>query len=218
MPVRKIKPGRFAITGRYPSIKTQSSHQFESSLERDFLTLLEFDENVRTYEVQPVTIFYWHINKQARYTPDIAVHYRECLNKKPILCEIKYKAELLIKSAYYEPKFKAATEYGIQNSFEFRIFTEEDIRTDYLKNVKFLSRYYHTSIDESVSEIILTELRQDILSIQDLLTDRSIATNERILFTVWQMLAKRILLCEMHQQIKMTSKIWSNSEQLNSHT
>jgi hypothetical protein len=76
MPVRKIKPGRFAITGRYPSIKTQSSHQFESSLERDFLTLLEFDEDVRSYEVQPVTIFYWHTNKQARYTPDIAVYSR----------------------------------------------------------------------------------------------------------------------------------------------
>lgn len=45
-PVRKIRPSNRSITGKWPSLKTNSSQHFESTLERDLITLLEFDDEV----------------------------------------------------------------------------------------------------------------------------------------------------------------------------
>src|SRR5438552_4172137 len=146
-PVRKIRPSSRSITGKHSSRKTNTIHQFESSLERDFLILLEYDDTVEDYGVQPVTIYYDLNGKTARYTPDIEVHYKPGLDKMPILCEIKYTSELQEKQAYYEPKFKAATEYACVHGYEFKVFTEKNIRTDYLQNIKFLSRYCETPIN-----------------------------------------------------------------------
>jgi len=47
---------------------------FESSLERDFLLLLDFDPEVVLYEEQPVTINYHDDQgRRRRYTPDVLV-------------------------------------------------------------------------------------------------------------------------------------------------
>src|SRR5947208_8398615 len=50
---------------------------FESSLERDFLLLLDFDPDVEFYEEQPVKITYHDDRGRRRtYTPDVFVRYR----------------------------------------------------------------------------------------------------------------------------------------------
>lgn len=212
-PIRKIKPSSRSITGKYSSAKTQSVHQFESSLERDFLTLLEFDDTVQDYGVQPLAIYYKHNRKTVRYTPDMVVHYMPALSKKPLLCEIKYEAELQGRREYYEPKFRAATEYGLINNYQFKIFTEKDIRTDYLVNVNFLSRYSRTAIDEKYLKIITAWLLQNpACTPKELLVFSTTEENARVLYTVWQMLAGRLIKCDMKTKLTMTSMIWKSQD------
>jgi hypothetical protein len=208
-PVRKIGPGYRSITGKHPSQKSQTILQFESSLERDFLTLLEFDEEVDYYGVQPLTIFYSHNEKPARYTPDVMVYYLPDLNKKPGLFEIKYQADLLEKTDFYEAKFNAAAEYAFTNNYEFTVITEKNIRTDYLKNIKFLSRYYKNFINPTLSTIVFTSIvKNAAVTPQAVIQSLPDKEKANTLYTIWQMLARKILCCDMEKQITMSSKIW----------
>ena len=210
-PVRRIRPSSRSITGKRPSQKTQTIQRFESTLERDYITLLEFDPTIEDYGMQPVTIPYVHEGKACRYTPDALVYYKPEAGKKPLLVEIKYAAELQEKKDYLEPKFNAATAYACANGLEFRVFTEVDIRTCYLRNIKFLSWYHHGPVDDSYSKIITAELTKTIPATpQGLLTSSTEAENATLLYTVWQMLARKMISCDMHQTLSMTSTLWNN--------
>ena len=59
MPVRKIPKNHLMVTGGYSSSKNTEIDAFESLLEKDYLLLLDFDESVRSFEVQPVHIPVW---------------------------------------------------------------------------------------------------------------------------------------------------------------
>lgn len=139
-PVRKIKPSSRSITGKRSSSKTNVSQHFESTLERDFLTLLEYDDKVDDYGVQPITIHYENKGRAARYTPDMLVYFKSHVAKKPLLVEIKYLADLKKDIELLKLKFRAADIYARENGLEFNVLTEADIRTAYLINVKFLSK------------------------------------------------------------------------------
>jgi hypothetical protein len=97
-PVRKIQPSTRSIRGQISSPKNGRASQYESSLERDLLQLLEFDDYVESYCEQPVTIEYVHEGVVRRYTPDVLVYYRSDLTVsaaiKPLLGEVKYRANL----------------------------------------------------------------------------------------------------------------------------
>jgi len=54
MGVRKIKKSYIFCTGYFVSKKNNNQITFESVLERDSYTILEFDNNVVYYEEQPV--------------------------------------------------------------------------------------------------------------------------------------------------------------------
>lgn len=72
MPVRKIGINTRSVTGRHGF----SGQQYESTLERDLLDLLEFDYNVDRYETQPLIITYVGGDGRIhRYTPDVLVLY-----------------------------------------------------------------------------------------------------------------------------------------------
>src|SRR2546421_5301425 len=92
MPVRIIPKNYRSLTGLVPNTRTQSMTAFESSLERDFLLLLDFDPDVEFYEEQPVKITYHDESGRRRtYTPDVFVRYRidplHTRHAQPHLCE-----------------------------------------------------------------------------------------------------------------------------------
>lgn len=57
-PKRHITKSHRAVSGKKPSKKTGKTHQNESTHERDFLTLVEFDDLIEKYVEQPFTIHY----------------------------------------------------------------------------------------------------------------------------------------------------------------
>jgi hypothetical protein len=69
--VARVIPKNYRnVTGRLASSKNRCLIGFESTLEKDFYLLLEFDPQVETFEEQPVTITYDDsTGKRHRYTP-----------------------------------------------------------------------------------------------------------------------------------------------------
>jgi hypothetical protein len=198
-----------SITGKHISRKTGTIHPFESALERDWLIVLEFDTEVEYYTTQPVTIHYLNNEEPARYTPDVIVYYKDELKKKPLLCEVKYEAELIEKADYYAPKFNAAHQYARNNGYLFETVTEKQIRTVYLENIKLLSRYYHAAINEGNAEVIHETLKKaSFLSINEVVgIDQE--HRSQLLYAVWQLLAGKRIGCDMNNKITMETLIWN---------
>lgn len=135
---RKIPIGTQAMTGSFLSSKNEEPVYFESRLEKDFYTLLEFDKRVKSYSEQLVRIEYYDNGRNRIYTPDVLVHFHK---EESCLCEVKFRSDLRDNFSAYKPKFRAANEYSISQGWKFKLVTEDHIRTDYLENAKFLMRF-----------------------------------------------------------------------------
>jgi hypothetical protein len=133
MPIRKIPKNYRNVTGIAASGKAIGSAQFESTLERDFLALLEFSSDVEIFEVQPVKIeWYDNLGTPRSYTPDALVTFAPATGKQPWLCEIKYRADIKKHWDTLHPKFIKGISYAKRHGWRFRIITEVEIRTPYL--------------------------------------------------------------------------------------
>jgi hypothetical protein len=143
MAVRKIPKNHLVVTGSFASSKNVHMDAFESLLEKEYMLLLDFDDQVERFDTQPITIPVPGILKG--YTPDVLVYYRPETStgqrRKPLLTEIKHSDDLRRNAGKYEAKFAAAEKYALDSGWEFRITTETDIRTPKLANIKFLREY-----------------------------------------------------------------------------
>jgi len=215
MPVRTIPKNYRSLTGLIPNTRTQSMTAFESSLERDFLLLLDFDPDVEFYEEQPVTITYHDASGRRRtYTPDVFVRYRidplHTRHTQPHLCEIKYRDDLRQHWAEYRPKFRAAHRYARQRDWHFRVVTERHVRTPYLANVKFLRSYQAIPLNDLYRTRLLTTL--SALGETDPASLLTAMSHDRwqhaqMLPMLWQLIATRQVGTDLHQPLTMQSRI-----------
>ncbi len=162
MPVRKIPKNYRNVTGKLVNTKSEGPAGFESTLERDFLSLLEFSPEVLRFEVQPVEINWIDLNgKFRKYTPDVLVYYGDGTDLKPTIFEVKYRSDLKKNWEKLKPKFIKALSFAKSRRWRFKIVSEKEIRTDFLKNVKFLIRFKcQSTYDSNHGEIILNALKK----------------------------------------------------------
>ncbi len=126
MSIRKIPKNYRNVTGVLTNPSMLTRHSFESTLERDYFFLLNFDTHVVSYEEQPIAISWQDaVGKERNYTPDVLVNYDNTVSK---LVEIKYRSELREKWSELKPKFKAAIAYCRQQGWRFKIITEIEVR------------------------------------------------------------------------------------------
>ena len=213
-PTRRITKSHWSVTGKKPSKKTGKTHRFESTLERDYLTLLEFDDLVEKYVEQPLTIRYSNDGKERSYTPDFLVIYKSSVNAKPVLSEIKYRADIQRHFSKYKPKFEAAAKFAYENGYEFKVITEEHIRTVHLQNAEFLNRYMHTEIDDKIASVLLAylqDLQQSTPETLIKLLENVDNCREELLYGLWQLVSTSKVSCNLNAPITMHSKIWLNS-------
>lgn len=138
MPIRNIPKNYRNVTGVAANSKSEGKAMFESTLERDWLTLLQFSAEVESFEVQPVKIKWVDAEgKNHTYTPDVLVYYHQA-GAKPLLCEVKYRDELRENWTQFKPKFQAAYRYAKDRGWRFKLITERRVRTTLLDNAKFL--------------------------------------------------------------------------------
>ena len=197
MAVRKIPKNYLFVTGGYSSRKSKEMDAFESLLEKDYLLLLDFDDAVESFEVQPVRIPVKGVPRG--YVPDVLVRYRpDPLTgevRKPLLAEVKRSDYLKLYAAKYAPKFSAATLYAQDLGWEFRTVDETEIRVPRLRNIKFLREYRNVDPVESDCIRVLQALEHhNGRSSSDRILDELAATDDERLHwlpVLWAMVRQK---------------------------
>lgn len=220
MPVRKIPMNSRSLTGKY-AVKGRPGETsgFESSLERDFMTILDFTIEVARWEEQPVEICYQDAAGRARrYYPDILVLYRRDVvparHMPHELCEVKYREDLRVNWAEYKEKFKAARRYAREQGWRFRIMTEREIRTDLLFNARFLLPYRrHKPGPGEIEQLMERIERLGETTPRELLS--GLSQNKwaqgRLISTLWYLLARRRLVADFTRPLSMETVIQENA-------
>ena len=109
-----------SVSGNYP-FKSEKTISFESTLERDFIVLMEFNPLVLDITEQPITIEYQNLNnRKASYTPDFKVDFLAESNI-PSSYIVEVKPRKFIKSNWVKlrEKFKLATSYAKEHGYIF---------------------------------------------------------------------------------------------------
>jgi hypothetical protein len=216
MPVRTIPKNSRSLTGKVIDFRSHRAVAFESALERDFYVLLDFDPTVTHFEEQPITIAYQDpLGARRTYTPDVLVHYRPEAQRDPrsVLYEIKYRDDLRTHWQDYRSKFKAARRYARTQDWIFRLITEREIRTPYLKNAKFLRQYHDRGPDRGDRHRLLA-----CLAVQGETTPETLLVSwspdrwehARLLPVLWSLIASGEIGADLTVPITMHSRIWSH--------
>lgn len=214
MPIRHIPKNYRNVTGVLSSAKATGPAQFESTLERDFYTLLEFAPEVSFYEVQPVAISWNDGLRSRRYTPDVIVFYREDTRPRlrTMLCEVKYRSELRDRWTELHPKLRSGVHYARQNSMRFKIITETEVRTPYLANAKFLLPFRREPVDADHASLLLAALRE-LRQASPAVLVAAVFCDEwhraALLPALWRLIGSFQIGADLHTPITMDSTIWS---------
>jgi hypothetical protein len=211
MPARKIPLNYRNITGYVQSDKSNDYTHFESSLERDALILTEFDKHILSFKTQPKKFYYDLNGKQHHYTPDIFVAYKDGMN---LYVEVKYRADLKKDWPTLKPKFKAIIHsLKSEPNTRFKIWTEAEIRTPYLKNVTFLLPYKKRPVEEyQVKTICKILYRMDSLTPNELLPlcSKDFITQAEFINSLWYCIANNLVKTDLFKPMTMDSPIWVN--------
>ena len=224
MPARHIPPRHRYLSGRVASSKVSTAQAFESSLEQDFLLMLEFDRGVDRFASQPITIRWRDQSRQRRYTPDVLVEYTPAMlnlhpHLKPTLFEVKPEAILRRDWDILKPKFRAAIRWCREYDCRFRLVTEKYIRTPYLSNIKFLMQFGNDRFrfaERQVQGNSQGSLRSVLFELgrttpQELLEavtpDKT--RHAELLPYIWHLVRCSAIGVDMKQPLTMKSPIWS---------
>lgn len=211
MPVRKVPKNYRNVTGIAAKTKAIGEAQFESPLERDFIALLEFSPEVVEYEVQPVQIDWKDSQGKPRYyRPDVRVQFREDLNRKPWLCEVKCRDDIRTHWDELSPKFRQGTRFAKQRGWVFHLVSEVEIRTSYLDNVRFLLPFKRRPVtDESIGDVLGTMEKLETTTperVLRLLSDDPWQQAEW-LPTIWHLVANWRIVVDLDCPLSMVSSI-----------
>jgi hypothetical protein len=217
MPTRKIPKNACNVTGVKSSKKSIGLAECESTLEYDFLTKVEFDSNVKSFEVQPIEITYvCELGKSRKYTPDVLIHFvRPTPNtngKLTWLCEVKSRRWIFENLKEFKPRWKAAIRLCNNKSWKFHLVSENEIRTPYLFNAKFLQPYKESVINVELTRSVSKKIDELRVSTPAALIQSCASSREnqgRALTTLWSLIASGYIGCDLNQKLTMNSTIWS---------
>lgn len=209
--IRDFGLKNFSLSGNITSIKKNDLVSFESSLERDYIYLLEFDNKILQYCEQPLRIYYKTKNKKSHYVPDFYVKYSD--GRPSELIEIKYSEDLLKNKKKLQDKFLAAKSFCNVNNINFKTLTEKEIRTDFLFNCKFLLGYKKPRFDinfeevEKLQYLIEDNTNSTPNSVINLL-NTDLEHKAQLLYILWYMISNDLVKCDLSSKLSMNSKIW----------
>ena len=213
MPARKIPKNYRNVTGIAASSKAIGQAGFESTLERDFLTLIEFSPDVEKFETQPVEIpWIDDKGKPRRYYPDVLIHYTESCERFPFLFEVKYRSDLAENWSEYKPKFKAALSYAKECGWRFKLITEVEIRTSLLDNARFLLPYRLQRSNGFEYTDFLLEMMQELRNSTPLELLARVSNDQwsqaRAIPSLWFLVATFQISCDLFKPLNMKSGLW----------
>jgi len=216
---RKIGYTYGSVSG-YFAFRREKSIAFESTLERDLLTLLEFNDSVNDVIEQPLTIEYTNENgRKVTYTPDFLIYFNEpstqtmLLSRKPLLIEVKPKKKLLHDWNKLKKKFKVAVKYAHENNMIFKIYDESRIRTPYLENILFLKKYQRLTYNKEESLNILSFVyNKGVVIVEEILEYLYVTQEDKLIALghIWHLVSTKKLLCSLEQPLSLTTTVYIN--------
>lgn len=214
MAVRKIPKNYLFVTGGYSSRKNEEMDAFESLLEKDYLLLLDFDDAVTGFEVQPVRIPVTGVPNG--YVPDVFVEYRHDLKtgeiRKPLLVEVKTAEDLVRNAEKYAPKFAAARQYADERGWEFRTVDQHEIRSSRLVNLKFLREYRNVTPSNDDIQTVLKHMQCVVGKSSSLVVLEALAPTDadklHWLPVIWSMALTRHLLTDLDKPFTGDVPLW----------
>ncbi|MPQ76828.1 TnsA endonuclease N-terminal domain-containing protein [Hydrogenovibrio sp. JE_KL2] len=214
MPARTIPKNYRNVTGIHASVKSEEQAMFESTLERDFITLLEFDNSIISFKVQPVEVKWTDQNgKNRSYFPDMLFKRKTKAGVEEVLVEVKYRSDLKEDWNELKPKLKAGLRYAKQHGWKFKIMTEVEIRTTLLKNAKFLRSFIRRGADrEGDMELIDSKLHELKRTTPKALLEKLAYSDwdkAALLPTLWYLVGTRQIGCDLQgEQLNMNTPIY----------
>ena len=157
---RKIKKNYRSITGHFPSIKNNTSIGFESKLEKAHFLILEFDNEVISYQEQPQIEIFFN-GKNQIYSADCYIKRVKNSSKKDSIVEVKYTNEIEKKKEYFEKRFESAKISANKLNLDFEVYTEQNHSEIYLDNLDFLYRYKLYPIGNKYENQIINLVKQN---------------------------------------------------------
>lgn len=134
-PKRSHYSGR-SISGKFPSLKLGRMVSFASSLEWDYIYLLDYERDITWFAEQPFPIKYQFGGTTHHYTPDFHVVRGE----QHMLIECK--PDTFTENEDNQRKWAVARRWCEDEGWSFHVVTDTDLRAHaYLDNVKRLTYY-----------------------------------------------------------------------------
>ncbi len=222
-PTGRTIGNRFLFSsGRLITSKSEAPLEYESGLEKSFLSLLIFDEAIKSIKTQPFTIKWHNGDQPKRYTPDVLIEMTSLENKgktiRNFVFEVKPRKILSAEWALFLPRFRAAVGSCKKHSCLFKLVTDEYIDTPYLTNVNFLLQYDQSRF--SISDLdIVTEIESQInfilihqpLSINELVQSLSPdkTMQQQFLPYIWMLVRHGKLNAELTTPLTMKTIVWN---------
>lgn len=205
-PARIIGKNSRAVTGEMPGIGA-----YESTLERDFLEILRFDREVLRVSPQPLLIEFRNSEGQSReYYPDGLIEFKNELGLSPILYEVKHRQDFRDDWRQLISKFRAAKRYCADRGWRFEVYTEKEIRTPYLKNIRFLFPYRERHFPEPLIAWVLQTLSDLAEADPDLLLCalcKDKGNRAELIPVIWHLVANEAIDCDLDEPLTMRSRI-----------
>jgi hypothetical protein len=213
--VRSIGIARQALTGRLQLMHAGRA-EFESSLERDWLRVLDFRDDVAAIREQPFSVRYRQEGILRRYTPDVLVEYGATGQaSETVVYEVKPAEVLRAAWAEYKPRFKAARAYCRARGWRFKIITEKGIRTPFLKNARFLRPYLRIpEMPVMRWQLLYTLSGLGRTTPQALLAAAYWDEQNRMaaIPVLWKLVAARVVGTDLDRPLTMSSPIWETND------
>jgi len=213
--VRRIGPTRRSVSGVY-AFRGETSIQFESTLERDFLIRNEFSSAVLAVISQPVQIPFVGVNGRSyTYTPDYLVYFRLGNRHyddypKPLLVEVKPEKEWRKSWREWLPKWKSAYRHAKEQGWAFHIHDESRIRDQAFENIRFLERYKRMQFSVEESRWVVENVRQMGSAPLHYILARHFMGMYRAegIAHIWHLLSIRQLDCDISQPLNDATEFW----------
>lgn len=194
--VRKItNKGTKKCIGQFPSIKIGRNVWYESTIERDFIYLIEFDPDVIRYKEQPFRVKYMYGGKLHTYVPDFFLQRRSKFQV------VENKPEEIANSEANKFRYRLLKSIFREQGFDFIVATDTQIRIKpLLENVKVFWRYSRTRIHPlhqiRCQEYLSGRLEVSIQDLADALSSHGVT-----LQVVYALLYWGVLSTDMHRLV-----------------
>lgn len=154
-PARAIKPKRKGYRGKEPFLKTGEMIHWDSFLERNYIRLADFDQQIDEIIYQPVCIHYTLNGKKRRYFPDFKL-----ILKDGRVFIIEVKTLRFMNSPSNVIKYEVGRKFCEDKRWHYEVFTEEEINPGYLQTNLSLLRHLGTQeVSDKIMDHVLEKLK-----------------------------------------------------------